>query len=102
MAQVQRFRDAKMAAVLDGASGKAVLIAVNGHTRRDRGVPFLTKRNMVVVMLSEVVEGRTSPAQYELKNAQGEPLADFVIFTPRAKRDDPCEAMRDAMKKMQK
>ena len=102
MAQVQRFRDAKMAAALDGASGKAVLIAGNGHTRRDRGVPFLTKRDMVVVMLSEVVEGRTSPAQYGLKNAQGEPLADFVIFTPRAKRDDPCEAMRDAMKKMQK
>ncbi|EFL89246.1 ChaN family lipoprotein [Ahrensia sp. R2A130] len=102
MADVQRLRDAKMASAVDAASGKAVLIAGNGHVRRDRAVPFLTKRETIVIMLMEVVDGRTSPEQYEVKTAQGEKLADFVIFTPRAKRDDPCQMMRDAMKKKTK
>ncbi|MEN0041439.1 MAG: ChaN family lipoprotein, partial [Pseudomonadota bacterium] len=98
MASVQRFRDAKMAAEMNAAQGKAVLIAGSGHTRRDRGVPFLMDRPVISIALVEVVDGMTTADAYGLVNDAGNPTADFVIFTPRAKRDDPCEAMREAMK----
>ncbi len=105
MSFIQRFRDAVMAdALLAVAAGKGgVLIAGNGHVRSDRGVPvYLVRRgvareNIVAVEMAEVAEGVTDPAKYVERGPDGEPAADFVIFTPRTTREDPCERMRERM-----
>jgi uncharacterized iron-regulated protein len=99
MAAAQRYRDAHMADVLLGAAqrhGSAILIAGNGHVRADRGVPWYLRQRAgtpaMVVFLVEVEEGRTEPSDYVPRDSEGRPAADFIIFTPRAERTDPCEA----------
>jgi len=108
MSRVQRFRDATMAdAMLSAGTYKgAILIAGNGHVRRDRGVPhFLAARNIppdsiVSVAHVELRSGETDPTTYVPAAPDGSPAVDFVVFTPRADRPDPCEEMRAGMKKM--
>lgn len=103
MSLIQRFRDATMAdSLLAVASGKGgILIAGNGHVRRDRGVPWYLMRRgipsdaIVAVEMVEVADGETNPEDY----AEIAPAADFVIFTPRAEREDPCEKMKEFMAK---
>lgn len=107
MAEVQRFRDATMAdALLSAGDWKgAILIAGNGHVRRDRGVAhYLLRRgadaqSILALGLKEVSADRADPEAYPLRNAAGEPLYDFVVFTPRVDRPDPCERMREAFGK---
>lgn len=102
MAVAQRYRDAHMADVLLGAAGRhgsAVLIAGNGHVRTDRGVPWHTRRRapetpVTAVLILEVEDGKTEPADYMPRDPDGRPTADFIVFTPRAERPDPCEALR--------
>ncbi|MDX2289310.1 MAG: ChaN family lipoprotein [Hyphomicrobiaceae bacterium] len=107
MSMVQRFRDATMAdALLSVASSKGgILIAGNGHVRRDRGVPaYLVQRGVphdqvVAVAHIEVEPGREDAAEYIPRNPAGEAAVDYVVFTPRVERPDPCEQMRAAMQK---
>jgi len=107
MSFVQRFRDATMAdSLLSVATGKGgILIAGNGHIRRDRGVPwYLEKRGVaaqavVALKLAEVSDGKNDPEDYIERSPEGSPSADFVVFTPQTKRDDPCEKMREQMQK---
>lgn len=107
MSRVQRFRDATMAdAMLSvGPYKGAVLIAGNGHVRRDRGVPyFLTARGIptnqiVSVAHVEVRAGETDPATYVPMTPDAKPAVDYVVFTPRNERADPCEEMRRGMSK---
>lgn len=107
MSFIQRFRDATMAdSLLSVATSKGgILIAGNGHIRRDRGVPwYIEKRGVpasaiVALQLSEVLEGRNEPEDYVDRDSKGTPSADFVVFTPRTKREDPCKRMREHMKK---
>jgi uncharacterized iron-regulated protein len=102
MAAAQRYRDAHMADALLGAAqrhGSAILIAGNGHVRADRGVPWHLRQRapgaqVTAVLLLEVEEGRTDPADYLPRDSDGRPAADFIIFTPRAERPDPCESLR--------
>ena len=101
MAFAQRYRDAHLAdAVLTGmANGGAFLIAGNGHARTDRGVPwYLRKRApgkpVVSVMFVEVEDGKTDPQSYVPRGPDGLPAADFIVFTERSERGDPCEMMR--------
>jgi uncharacterized iron-regulated protein len=95
----QRARDAQMAARLASAE-RGVLVAGRGHVRADRGVPVYLEtaapgRRTVVVAFMEVVPGRTDPAAYgEGEAAQRLQPYDWVVFTPGAKREDPCEGMR--------
>ncbi len=102
-------KDAVMAeALLGGADlGRrdgAVLIAGNGHVRRDRGVPRhlarLSPGNQVVsIGLLEVVEDRLTPAAYgAFFGAAGLPF-DFVWFSPRVSIGDPCERFADSLKR---
>lgn len=102
MSEVQRLRDARMAdAMLVSEWKGAILIAGNGHVRKDRGAPlYLARRgigasDMVVVKHVEVEAGKEQAADYELtpENAH----ADYVIFTPRQPRPEPCEEMRRQM-----
>ena len=102
MAVAQRYRDAHLADALAKAAGKhgsAILLAGNGHVRKDRGVPYYLRqmapdRKAVSVMLLEVEEGRDDPAAYIPRDPQGKPAADYILFTPRAERKDPCAEMR--------
>jgi uncharacterized iron-regulated protein len=102
LAAAQRYRDAYLADALLSAQqryGAAILIAGNGHVRSDRGVPWhirqqAPKSQVTSVVLVEVEEGKTDPEYYVPRDPEGKPAADLVIFTPRAERADPCEAMR--------
>lgn len=98
----QRVRDAYLAdAALQAAVGHraAVMLIGNGHARTDRGAPWYVRqrdptRRVAAVLLIEVDEARTDPEAYLPRSPQGTPAADYVIFTPRAERDDPCAEMR--------
>ncbi|MEQ1672473.1 MAG: ChaN family lipoprotein [Hyphomicrobium sp.] len=102
MAYAQRYRDATLADNVLKAAGKhgsAILIAGNGHVRTDRGVPWYIRqrapdKKVVSVMLIEVEDGKTDPEAYVPRDPDGKPAADYIIFTPRAEREDPCEKMR--------
>ncbi|MCE7029855.1 ChaN family lipoprotein [Jiella avicenniae] len=106
MADAQRARDGAMAAaMIDAAQSgdKAVLIAGSGHVRDDRGVPSILQRTdpeaeTISVRMLEVDGKDGDPADYGLKAEMPAPY-DFTIFTPRADRDDPCEALRARMEK---
>jgi uncharacterized iron-regulated protein len=91
MMRVQRARDAMMADRLAVASGRGggVLIAGNGHVRKDRGVPWYLARlrpaaRTVSVGLLEVQDEMRAPAP--------DLPYDYVWFTPRVDDGDPCEA----------
>lgn len=107
MALAQRYRDAHLAdAMIAGAEkyGSAVLLAGNGHVRTDRAVPWHLRqrapgKSVVAVMLVEVEDGKADPLDYVPRDPEGRPAADFIILTPRAVREDPCEKMRASMPK---
>jgi len=115
MAAAQRYRDAHLADALLSAvelyrdplnswkmttpPAQAILIAGNGHVRSDRGVPWHLRlrspgKLVTIWMMVEVEEGKTDPEAYVPRDPEGKPAADILIFTPRAERADPCEAMR--------
>jgi uncharacterized iron-regulated protein len=89
MFRVQRARDAMMADRLATVAGRAggVLIAGNGHVRRDRGVPWYLARIRPTaktrsVGLIEVWDG--------IDAVLADLPFDYVWFTPRVDDDDPC------------
>ena len=81
MVEAQRARDARMASVF---KRDTVLITGAGHARRDRGVPIYLTGDLVSVAFMEVQSGATSPQDYEPQSY------DYLWFTPRAVREDPC------------
>lgn len=94
MALAQIARDTMLAhRVVEGdRGGGAILIAGNGHVRKDRGVPWHLRARgglggIIAIGLIEVREGAHDPMRY---GEQGAPPFDFVWFTPSADRDDPC------------
>jgi uncharacterized iron-regulated protein len=102
----QRARDARMAErlVTAGAGRGAILITGNGHARVDRGVPALVAKDapgkkVVAVSFHEVEAEAKEPAGYEKDWGKGPLPFDFVVFTPKTTRDDPCAGMRMHMKK---
>jgi hypothetical protein len=90
-----------------GSDG-GVLIAGNGHVRRDRGVPFYlegarTSRSqggvffggdVASVGILEVMRGKHDPAAY----SRG--AFDYVWFTSRVDNVDPCEKFREQLERM--
>lgn len=102
MAYAQRYRDAHLADAMLKATqsnGSAILIAGTGHARSDRGVPWYIRertpeKKVVTVMFIEVEDGNGDGQSYVPLDPDGGPAADFVIFTARAERGDPCEKMR--------
>jgi uncharacterized iron-regulated protein len=107
LALVQRFRDATMADRMlhTGRADGAVLIAGNVHIRRDRGVAWYLERRgvkpeaIVSLALLEVIPGKTDAAAYVPRDPTGNPAVDFVWFTPRVDRPDPCEELRKRIHK---
>ncbi|MEM7507420.1 MAG: ChaN family lipoprotein [Pseudomonadota bacterium] len=94
MAEAQRLRDARFANAVERARGsndQAVLITGNGHARTDRGVPaYLARSNpdLLVAALGqvEVEAGANEPSAY------GDLAYDYVWFSARVDRPDPCAA----------
>jgi uncharacterized iron-regulated protein len=96
MAAAQRARDAVMAyALLARSSSGAVLIAGNGHVRRDLGVPVslaarAPERRVLAVGVVEVAADTVRADDYLAPAAGDAPQFDFALFTPRVTRPDPC------------
>ncbi|MEX2284875.1 MAG: ChaN family lipoprotein [Gemmatimonadota bacterium] len=95
MRAAQVARDASMARALASAStsGPAVLIAGNGHVRRDIAVPRLLRvtapdKSVLAVGFLERTETGAEPEPAE--RAQ----FDLVVITPRVAREDPCAEFR--------
>jgi uncharacterized iron-regulated protein len=90
MRLAQRARDAAMVAtLLEIRSGPVILLAGNGHVRRDYGVAALLRelaptRRSVSIGFFESNAG----LEQNLKDQRG--VFDFVWITPSAERDDPC------------
>jgi uncharacterized iron-regulated protein len=82
-----------------GAEGaRAVLIAGAGHVRRDRGVPRVLAHlapgaDVVSLAFREVEKGEVDPFA-RLRSSAGEPLFDYVWYTPRASDEDYCDRIR--------
>ncbi len=98
MVLMQRARDAEIAyhVVEAGKERGAVLIAGSGHTRDDRAVPAFIRqeapgRSVVALGFLEVAPGEVSPEQYASGFATGKLPFDYVGFTVRAEREDPCK-----------
>ncbi len=101
MLNIQRLRDAVLAdSLLDAAGGgRAILIAGNGHVRADRAVPwYLSRRSpsarVLTVMILEVDGAAKTPEDLTPVGPRGVPATDYVWFTPRAEREDPCAKLR--------
>jgi uncharacterized iron-regulated protein len=98
MAAAQRVRDATIAEAMLAAGGDgAVLIAGNGHVRRDLAVPLYLaasapERASCAIGILEVEAGHVEPRAYLQAAASTDPIYDAVIFTPRWQRPDPCAA----------
>ena len=95
LAAAQRARDATLAeSLLARDRDGAVLIAGDGHVRRDLGVPIYLSAagadRVCAVGILEVEDGRESPADYARSAALPVPLYDFACFTARRTRPDPC------------
>lgn len=105
LTQVQEVKDAYMAEALlktlrDRPSGLAVLVAGNGHVRRDRGVPWHLSRRapgqrLFVFVPIEVAAGATRVADYD----RGPLPFDAVWFTPRSDDQDPCARFRKQLRR---
>lgn len=102
----QRVRDAVMARALVQARNEhgAVLIAGNGHARLDRGVPAYVRatdpeRTLRSVAWQEVREELPAPTDYAVVWGASSLPFDFVWFTARVARPDPCEAFREHMRR---
>lgn len=102
LVQAQRARDAQMALRVAeaGAGGRgAILITGGGHARNDRGVPAWLARvlpgvRMLSIGLIEVDPALRWPRHYAERYGDVAFPFDYVIFTPRAEREDPCEQLR--------
>lgn len=113
MMLTQRSKDAFMALALAGdekqqaMNAYRVLVAGSGHTRKDRGVPLYIQQlypeaNILSLTWLEVAAGVEDVEAYAQQwGAEAFPF-DYVWFTPRVERPDPCEAFRKHMKKRHK
>ena len=95
MALTQRARDAAIALAISSARGATLLIAGNGHVRRDLGVPLYLPpgEKALSVGFLETRAAETDPRGYAY-GAGGEASYDYVWFTAPHPRPDPCLAFQ--------
>jgi len=103
MAVAQRTRDARIARALVDAHERTglpvVLLAGNGHLRRDVGVPLhlaALRPNARVVSIA-LLEPRELARQAQVSS--GRSPFDVVVPTASQPRKDPCAALRDHMQR---
>lgn len=91
MVAAQRARDLTMAQVLARhAQRGAVLIAGTGHVRADRGAPLYLAARPLVIAFVEVDPKRRKPQDYFDGTFAVPTSFDYLWFTARAERADPC------------
>lgn len=99
LALAQRVRDAAMAEALvaSATADGAVLIAGNGHVRRDLAVPLylgVAAEDVVTVGLVEVAPDEATASDFPRNVVDEQPGFDYAWLTARVPRDDPCKGMR--------
>jgi uncharacterized iron-regulated protein len=94
MVPVQVARDQFMAGLIEANAARGVvLLAGNGHVRKDLGVPrWLTAATRAKTKSHGYLEAGDDTGA--AKSGAANTAYDIVNFTPAQKRDDPCEAMR--------
>lgn len=102
----QRVRDAVMARSLVNAAktGAAILFAGSGHGRNDYGAPAYVRQHnpkaiISTIAMMEVVDEVNEPSEYSEAWASETIPFDYVWFTSRMERGDPCEELRQHFKK---
>jgi len=81
--------------------GRGVVgIVGSGHARRDVGMPIYfaaraPQARIFSIAFMEVSPQRTDPKEYAAQSATGEAPYDFIWFTPRVARSDPCAELND-------
>ncbi len=95
MVAAQRARDAVMAQIVaKHTETGAVLVAGNGHVRRDFGVPLYLQAQSAATIIAvgfiEVQNRQIRPADY-YDNA--DPEYDYIVFSERTAREDPCATL---------
>jgi len=97
---MQRARDAEIASrvLAAGAERGAVLIAGSGHVRADRGVPSYVAREApartrIAIGFLEVSADAQTVDEYAKHFAQDRFPFDYVGFTVRQEREDPCRGI---------
>jgi uncharacterized iron-regulated protein len=96
-ALAQRVRDAAMAEALvrDATADGAILIAGDGHVRRDLAVPvYLPEDEVVSVGFVEAAADDTGSPGLPARVAERWPGYDYIWFTPPRERPDPCATKR--------
>ncbi|SNZ06091.1 ChaN family lipoprotein [Cohaesibacter gelatinilyticus] len=98
---LQRLKDAYMGRAIRRAGNErpVVLIAGNGHVRKDRGVPFFLDgdKKTVSVAIIEVARDQLEASSYSAFDPK---LYDYVWFTPRVDEIDPCDKFREQLERM--
>lgn len=104
MITAQRVRDAFMALRMRQTDTGIlnVLITGNGHARKDRGVPMYLSngqaRKTVSVAFMEISDEDGQVEDYKQRWDGGLPF-DYVWFTARAQRDDPCDSLKQHLER---
>ena len=95
MVGAQIFKDQVMAHELRSQSGfeQGVLVAGNGHIRKDYGVPNFLQGTVSIAHL-EVATDKVKLSDYDVESY------DYVVFTPRVDDIDPCERFKEQLKKL--
>ncbi|MDA9689132.1 ChaN family lipoprotein [Betaproteobacteria bacterium] len=94
MFKVQRYRDASLAQIAT-AVAPAIVIAGNGHVRRDYGVPQILKKinpsshvvSIAFLEIDRLFETTDSVIKKLFKDAD----TDYIWLTEAVSREDPCE-----------
>jgi uncharacterized iron-regulated protein len=106
IAFAQRIRDAAMAEAVASAAretGGAVLLAGNGHVRRDIGAPRYLQPAEIPAGAADIVsvafveataEDMRSP-DFPRRLVVEQAAYDYLWFTPEAARPDPCETLKN-------
>jgi len=98
MSAAQRFKDHWMVKELMEQSGSKpfVLVAGNGHVRKDYGVPNHLSSESISIGFVEVYKEYDHPQDYDAARF------DYIWFTPRVDNLDPCEKYKEQLEKMKK
>ena len=103
MFKVQRLRDASLAYIASKVA-PAIVIAGNGHVRRDYGVPQILKKmdptsNIVSVAFLEIDKLSEMTENNLIKKLFKDADTDYIWLTEAVSRvDDPCEQLRGRRK----
>jgi len=101
MYKVQRYRDASMAYIASKVA-PAIVIAGNGHVRRDYGVPQILKKmnpdsNIISIAFLET-DKLSEMTDNLIKKLFKDADTDYIWLTETVSRVDPCEKFRGRRK----